>query len=389
MHVYIIDCALGIFAVNEKSEILDKLLFNSPLEAAKSLTEINEGNLPSNLSSFFKKFSSKKFERIILDNEGLAKALKSKLKIELQKPCLMADEFRRNLTSTALNLKILKSKEEAENFFREVAVQIAREQLKVASAKKDLYTIQISRALEDMDKTLNLFSGRIREWYGLIFPELNSLVESHEAYIKLIIELGSKSNFTLDNLLKAGWPIEKAEQISKAAINSIGAEIQDISVLKNFCSQTLNLFNLRKQMEKHLSKLMNEIAPNLTELIGSTLSAKLISLAGGLENLAKMPASTIQVLGAEKALFRALKTGSKPPKHGVIFQHVLLHQSPKWQRGKIARAIAGKIAIAARLDTFKGEFKAEELKKDLEERIKEIREKYKKPMRKPHDKRKG
>jgi nucleolar protein 56 len=387
MNVYIADCELGFFILNEKGEVLDKLLFKSPLEAAKSLTEVNEGKLSFEALSFFKKLNE--FEKIILDNEGLAKALESKFKIEVQKPCLIIDEFRRNLASTALKLKILKNKEEVENFLREVAVEITREKLRAASAKKDLYAIQISRALEDIDKTLNLFAGRIREWYGLIFPELNNLVESHEAYIKLIIEFGSKSNFTLENLLNAGLSAEKAEQISKAAINSIGAEFQDLSILKDFCSQTLSLFNLRKRIEKYLSKIMNEIAPNLTGLIGSMLSAKLISLAGGLENLAKMPASTIQVLGAEKALFRALKTGSKPPKHGVIFQHPILHQSPKWQRGKIARALAGKIAIAARLDAFKGEFKAEELKKDLEERIKEIKEKYKKPMRKPHAKRRN
>ncbi|MBS7657751.1 MAG: C/D box methylation guide ribonucleoprotein complex aNOP56 subunit [Candidatus Bathyarchaeia archaeon] len=386
MHVYIVDCPYGIFIINEKGEIIEKFVFNSPLKAAKTLTEINEGKLPPEIINSIKKFSK---EKIILDNEALAKALTHELNVEFQKPCLIIDKFKQDLTSTILKLKILRNKEEIEDFSREVAVLIAKEKLKAASAKKDLYAIQISRALEDIDKTLNLFSGRIREWYSLIFPELNNLVDSHEAYIKLIIEFGNKSAFTINNLLKAGWPIEKAEQISRAAVNSIGVEIQDINVLKNFCSYTLSLFNLRRQMEKYLSKLMNEVAPNLTELIGSTLSAKLISLAGGLENLAKMPASTIQVLGAEKALFRALKTGSKPPKHGVIFQHVILHQSPKWQRGKIARALAGKIAIAARLDAFKGEFKAEELKKELEERIKEIKEKYKKPMRKNHAKRKS
>jgi nucleolar protein 56 len=386
MNVYVVDCPIGVFALNEKGEILDKFLFKSPLEAAKSLNEINEGKLPEAVA-FFLKFLNEKFEKLILDNESLAKALKSDLKIEVQKPCVIAEEFRRNLTSTILKLKILRSKEEAENFLREVAVEIAREKLKAASAKKDLYAIQISRALEDIDKTLNLFSGRIREWYGLIFPELNNLVESHEAYIKLVIDFGEKFNFTLNNLLKAGLPLDKAEQISQAAVNSIGAEIQDLSILKSFCSHVLNLFNLRKQMEHYLSSLMNETAPNLTGLIGSTLSAKLISLAGGLENLAKMPASTIQVLGAEKALFRALKTGSRPPKHGIIFQHVLLHQSPKWQRGKIARALAGKIAIAARLDAFNGEVKIEELKRGLEERIKEVKEKYKKPMRKTYGKR--
>jgi len=109
------------------------------------------------------------------------------------------------------------------------------------------------------------------------------------------------------------------------------------------------------------------------------LGARLIALAGGLTNLAKMPASTIQVLGAEKALFRSLKTGTRPPKHGIIFQHTLLHEAKKWQRGKIARAIAGKLAIAARTDAFGGRYAGEKLREDLERRIKEIQEKYVQP----------
>jgi len=114
----------------------------------------------------------------------------------------------------------------------------------------------------------------------------------------------------------------------------------------------------------------------MSSLVGPMLSARLISIAGGLENLAKMPASTVQVLGAEKALFRSLKTGARPPKHGVIFQYGAIHQSPRWQRGKIARALSGKLSIAARLDYFGGEFKGEVLRGQLEKKIKEISEKY-------------
>jgi nucleolar protein 56 len=91
------------------------------------------------------------------------------------------------------------------------------------------------------------------------------------------------------------------------------------------------------------------------------------------------PASTIQVLGAEKALFRSLKTGARPPKHGLIFQHTLLHDAKKWQRGKIARALAGKLAIAVRADAFGGRDLGDTLKANLEKRLEEIREKYKEP----------
>jgi len=124
---------------------------------------------------------------------------------------------------------------------------------------------------------------------------------------------------------------------------------------------------------------MDGVAPNTRALVGSLLGARLIALAGTLNNLAKMPASTIQVLGAEKALFRSLRTGTRPPKHGIIFQHTIIHEAKSWQRGKVARVLAGKLAIAARIDAFSGKYMGDKLKADLEKRIKEIQEKYEEP----------
>ena len=141
----------------------------------------------------------------------------------------------------------------------------------------------------------------------------------------------------------------------------------------------LELSKLREYLTEYVGQVMREVAPNITELVGPLLGARLLSLAGSLETLAKLPASTIQVLGAEKALFRALRTGGKPPKHGVIFQYPDIHRSPRWQRGKIARALATKLAIAARADYFTGRFIADELKKALLERIDEIKKLYARP----------
>ena len=124
---------------------------------------------------------------------------------------------------------------------------------------------------------------------------------------------------------------------------------------------------------------MEEVAPNTKAVAGALLGARLIAIAGSLQNLAMRPASTIQVLGAEKALFRSLKTGARPPKHGLIFQHALLHDAKRWQRGKIARVIAGKLAIAARADAFGGRYVGDKLKADIDKRIAEIQEKYKEP----------
>ncbi|MCC6011234.1 MAG: C/D box methylation guide ribonucleoprotein complex aNOP56 subunit, partial [Desulfurococcaceae archaeon] len=141
----------------------------------------------------------------------------------------------------------------------------------------------------------------------------------------------------------------------------------------------LDLYKLRSTLEDYIETVMKEVSPNITALVGAKLGARLLSLAGGLEKMAKLPASTIQVLGAEKALFRALRTGGKPPKHGVIFQHPAIHRSPRWQRGKIARALAAKLAIAAKVDFFTGRFIGDKLTTELQQRIDEIKKLYPKP----------
>jgi nucleolar protein 56 len=166
----------------------------------------------------------------------------------------------------------------------------------------------------------------------------------------------------------------KVNEISQ----SMGAEIpeQDMVMIQALAHQILELYRLRDQLERYLDESMRILAPNLRGLIGPVIGARLIGLAGGLEKLARFPASTVQVLGAEQALFRALKTGARPPKHGVIFQHTLVHSAPWWQRGKIARILAGKIAIAARVDLYSGQYVAEELKQTVQSRVAEVKRKY-------------
>jgi len=226
-----------------------------------------------------------------------------------------------------------------------------------------------------------LFSNRIREWYGTHFPELDRLVEKNETYFRLINTLGDKGNFITEDLSEMSISPRRAEEISSAAARSIGAEFdeRDLSEIQALCDEALKLVHVREKLDKYLDDVMEEVAPNIRELTGSALGARLISIVGGLQNLARKSSSTIQVLGAEKALFRFLRTGAKPPKHGIIFQHQAIHQASKWHRGKIARALAGKIAIAARADAYTGERIGAKLKADLEERIKEIRSQSFKP----------
>jgi nucleolar protein 56 len=226
---------------------------------------------------------------------------------------------------------------------------------------------------------MNLISSRIREWYGLHFPELDNIAENIQSYSHVVLA-GRRNTLSEKTFQDAGFPESKIEMLSLVKDKSRGGEISDenLSIVQTLAQQLVELNNLRKKIEAHIEKQMKEIAPNLTAILGPSVGARILAKAGSLKNLSAMPASTIQVLGAEKALFRSLKTGSQPPKHGLLFQHTLVHAAPRWQRGKIARAIAAKSAIAARVDVHGGGLNQVLLDK-LNIRVGEIGTKYKEP----------
>jgi nucleolar protein 56 len=220
-----------------------------------------------------------------------------------------------------------------------------------------------------MDIVLNNLSGRMREWYGVHFPELGRRVEEHREYAKIIQEFGDRSNITVKGLQELSFKKRDAERITAAAEASMGAAFDpdDVARVQSFAENLLNLYRGRDELTEYISGLIEEIAANVAYLAGPVLGAKLIQKAGSLRRMAMMPSSTIQVLGAEKAMFRALKTDAKPPKHGLLFQHPYVHGAPRGRRGNRARSLAAKIAIAARADVFSGDFIAEELQRQLEE----------------------
>jgi nucleolar protein 56 len=248
------------------------------------------------------------------------------------------------------------------------------------SVGKDYFIIQAVNGLDDLTQTANLLSERLHEWYGLHWPELTGMVKETE-YVTLISELGDREsiiNKSDNDLIKKFKPEE-----------AVGSDFDsdDKEAVIGFAKQLSSVNTTKVQLEQYLSSQMENIAPNITHLTGAIIGARLISLTGGLARLSSVSSSTVQLLGAEKALFRHLRDGERPPKHGVIFQHPSIHNAPYWQRGKIARALAGKIAIAAKLDQHSGKFMGDELVADVNKRIKEIRKKYpnapvkKKPMR--------
>lgn len=384
MKAYLAESPIGLFALDAKGKIVEKALFGKTKEeVVAKQRDLHSGKIIEELSDILQKLPKKRFKALVVEDETLLQGIKeaSALSVEIEKSSKVIQRFRDKLPSVAVNLRIFRSEDEFNSFLREVTVELARTAVTVAVRRRDLYAVQAVRTIDDLDKTLNLLAGRVREWYGLHFPELDRLMDKHETYARLVAELGKRENFSKEHLVEEGVPADKAGTIAEAASRSMGAEVaeEDLEWLRFFCKDWLELFKFREKAAGYVDKVMSDVAPNMTSLVGPVLSARLLSIAGGLENIAKMPASTIQVLGAEKALFRSLKTGARPPKHGVIFQHAAIHQSPRWQRGKIARAISAGLAIAARIDFFEGEFRGDVLREKLDRKIKEIAEKYKAP----------
>jgi len=384
MKAAIVECVMGVFGFGEANELVDKILFpKDPKEIAERLRKIETGKVIDEIATLVKKLQDKGYTLFTFENSETARNARERLNIEVNvtRPTEAGELLRKNLEKIAVEVGFVKQAPELHAWIHKVSMELTKIRVRTAIEKRDLVVAQAIQTIDDLDKTQNLFMSRIREWYGLHFPEMDRLIEKHETYARLVANLGARNNLTAENLEKEGLPKAKAKQVAEAAQTSMGAELdeEDIKQIQAMCKDTLDLYNLRQTLEGYLDSVMGEVAPNIRTLAGSLLGARLIALAGGLDNLAKMPASTIQVLGAEKALFRALRTGSQPPKHGIIFQHTILHEAKRWQRGKVARALAGKLAIAARIDAFSGKYIGDELKANLERRIKEIQEKYEEP----------
>ena len=384
MKAFIVQFPFGVAAFDEKNSLVEKALFPKKAQAAaKSLLRTETGKLSDQATSLITLLKNIGYDTFVFANGKLAEEaqLKMKVNVEVANPAESAVHNSR-MSEVALESGFATDQQELDVWNRNVSMELAKLRIKGATGKRDLIVAQGIQTLDSLDQTVNLFMGRLREWYGVYFPELDRLIEKHETYSRLVVNLGNKESFTVENLEAENIPKERTQLVAKAAESSMGADMaeRDLAQVQQLAKDVLAFYLLRKSMEDYVENTMEEMAPNIRAVAGALLGARMISMAGGLQNLAMRPASTIQVLGAEKALFRSLKTGARPPKHGLIFQHTLLHDAKRWQRGKIARVIAGKLAIAARADAFgQGHFIGDDLKAAINKRVDEIREKYKEP----------
>ncbi len=230
----------------------------------------------------------------------------------------------------------------------------------------DDHLAQAVASIDDLQETENLLLERLREWYALHFPELARTADE-ATYLDLIARYGTREAMPINARDSVGAPLGPAEV---EAVQRLATLVQEIR-------------GRRAAAEAYTERLARDRAPNVTHLAGPLIAARLVSLAGGVQELAGLPASTVQLLGAEKALFRHLRDHKRPPKHGVLFQHPFVHRAPRWQRGAIARAFAGKIAIGARADAYTQRFIAEELKARLDRALASIRDRKANPPAAP------
>ncbi|RYP17635.1 hypothetical protein DL765_004417 [Monosporascus sp. GIB2] len=230
---------------------------------------------------------------------------------------------------------------------------ISRHKLKFSPDKVDVMIVQAIKLLDDLDKELNNYAMRVKEWYGWHFPELDRIVNDNLAYARIILAMGTRENAANTDLSEI-LPDDIEARVKAGAEVSMGTEISDVDLenIKLLAEQVISFTEYRQQLSQYLSSRMKAIAPNLTEILGELVGARLIAHTGSLLKLAKSPGSTIQILGAEKALFRALKTKHDTPKYGLIYHSSLVGQATGKNKGKIARMLSAKAALCLRVDAL-------------------------------------
>ena len=367
---------LGICILDHEGNVVLSRKFGDPVRAYDLL---QKRQMPQEIKNIL--YELNHFDRVVVNEDNLYSILKNGGQNVEMMSAEQQQEYRKNAASFAVKCGLSSDEATAVQQLRDFAISLSSSRVREASGRLDLHVIQAINALDELDKIINILAARMREWYGLHFPELDHLVQSLTAFAKIVSSAGTRDKITDKMLQYAGIQEKKGDIILSAASRSKGGDITDenLKLVMRLADQVIEQSQLRDDLANTVETSMEIIAPNVKELLTASVSARMIAMAGGLQKLAMLPASTIQILGAEKALFRSLKTGANPPKHGMLFQHPTIHAAPKWQRGKIARAIAAKVAIAARIDAYRHDGKDPLIAEKLRKRITEIQEKNKLP----------
>ncbi|XP_010464014.1 PREDICTED: probable nucleolar protein 5-2 [Camelina sativa] len=331
-----------------KLKAFDK--FDNTSEALEAVVKLHEGTPSKGLRKFLK--ANCEGETLAVADSKLGNVIKEKLKIDcVHNNAVM--ELLRGVRSQFTELLSGLGDHDMAPMRLGLSHSLARYKLKFSSDKVDTMIIQAIGLLDDLDKELNTYAMRVREWYGWHFPELAKIISDNILYAKSVKLMGNRINAA-----KLDFSEILAEEIEadlkEAAVISMGTEVSDLDLLhiRELCDQVLSLSEYRAQLYDYLKSRMNTVAPNLTALVGELVGARLISHGGCLLNLSKQPGSTVQILGAEKALFRALKTKHATPKYGLIYHASVVGQAAPKHKGKMSRSLAAKSALAIRFDAL-------------------------------------
>lgn len=335
--------------------------FEDTADAVTAATNLLEGKVSKTLKSFLKK----KLKKAAASSLAVAdKSLGVSLKDTLSGVSVVQDkktnELFRGLRCYMEELFDTEggvSGEDLRAMQLGLSHSLSRYKLKFSADKVDTMVVQAVGLLDELDKEINTYAMRVKEWYGWHFPELQAILSDNSHYSKLVLKCGMRVNFSKMDLSDVLEDETTEAAVKEAAEVSMGTEIAELDIIniQALAEQVLSMTEYRAQLFEYLKNRMNAIAPNLTILVGELVGARLISHAGSLMNLAKQPASTVQILGAEKALFRALKTKHDTPKYGLIYHASLVGQAAPKNKGKISRVLAAKASLAIRVDALSDE----------------------------------
>jgi len=257
---------------------------------------------------------------------------------------------------------------------RERMIKKAKEGIRSSYRNEEHALMHAINAYLETNKSFNLAFERLSEWYGIYFPEVK--ISNPKTLADLAMVLNTKGDISKEKINSVLKDEQKSESIYGKATSTMGREMNadEKKAIMGFAKLSGQMHDTLLELESYIKTASTSIMPNATYLTDEKIAAELLSKAGSLERLATMPASTIQLLGAEKALFKHIKFGSRPPKYGVLFKLADISNGPRDKRGRIARAYATKISIALKADYFSKNFIAEKLKKDLEAAVKKIKE---------------
>ncbi|KAH9980051.1 Nop-domain-containing protein [Lactifluus volemus] len=355
--------------------------FKSAANALENANDISEGTVNEDLRALLELNLSKPSSGSSIVLGVSEPILANSIKVELKLKCDTSESTMELIRGIRFHApKLLKGLQADDLTKAQLGLghSYSRSKLKFNVNRVDNMIIQAIALLDQLDKDVNLFSMRIREWYGYHFPELVKLVPDNYEYARVAKFIGAKETLTADKVPELasllGDDTTRAQNVVDAAAGSMGSILAEIDMLNisAFATRVVSIADYRKSLTSYLAEKMNLVAPSLTALLGERIGARLISHAGSLTNLSKYPASTVQILGAEKALFRALKTKGNTPKYGLIYHSSFIGRAGPRHKGRISRFLANKCSIASRIDCFSDtptpKF-GEALRQQVEERL--------------------